>query len=234
MNVVTDRDAKFYTACIVIMLEYLHERDIIYRDLKPENVMIDDDGYPKLIDFGISKFLNGRTYTIVGTPHYMAPEVITGKGYSFSADYWSLGVMLYEFICCAVPFGEDEEDPYMIYEKVLQHKLVYPGFIDNKMPTKIMIEQLLNKNPVLRNGGSAETLKDHKWFVGLNWDSLVSRQITPPYKPKLPDIDKDIQNALKVSSHLEDAINHEEMYEDTQDAGGRRPRNAPANWDQDF
>ena len=87
LSVINDRDAKFYTACLILILEYVHERDIVYRDLKPENVIIDDDGYPKLIDFGISKILNGRTYTIVGTPHYMAPEVITGKGYSFFADY---------------------------------------------------------------------------------------------------------------------------------------------------
>ena len=87
LNIVSERDAKFYTSCIILMLEYLHDRDIVYRDLKPENVMIDEEGYPKLIDFGISKILNERTYTIVGTPHYMSPEVITGKGYSFSADY---------------------------------------------------------------------------------------------------------------------------------------------------
>ena len=87
LNIVSDMDAKFYTACLILILEYVHDRDIIYRDLKPENVMVDEEGYPKLIDFGISKILNGRTYTIVGTPHYMAPEVIVGKGYSLSADY---------------------------------------------------------------------------------------------------------------------------------------------------
>jgi len=87
LNLVTDKDAKFYVACLIIILEYLHERDIIYRDLKPENVMIDEDGYPKLIDFGTAKIVHGRTYTIVGTPHYMAPEVIVGKGYSVAVDY---------------------------------------------------------------------------------------------------------------------------------------------------
>ena len=70
--------------------------------------MIDDFGYPRLIDFGTAKVIEGRTYTIIGTPHYMAPEIINGKGYTKNADYWSLGVMIYEFICGKVPFGEDE------------------------------------------------------------------------------------------------------------------------------
>lgn len=82
-----DIASRFYTACLILVLEYLHEREIIYRDLKPENVIIDDEGYPKLIDFGTAKVINGRTYTLVGTPHYMAPEVILGKGYSVTADY---------------------------------------------------------------------------------------------------------------------------------------------------
>ena len=87
LNLVSDNDSKFYTASLILMFEHLHERDIIYRDLKPENVMVDDEGYPKLIDFGIAKIIQGRTYTVVGTPHYMAPEVIVGKGYGLLADY---------------------------------------------------------------------------------------------------------------------------------------------------
>ena len=87
LNSITENDSKFYVACIILILEYLHERKIIYRDLKPENVRIDEDGYPKLIDFGTSKAISGRTYTIIGTPHYMAPEIILGQGYSYNADY---------------------------------------------------------------------------------------------------------------------------------------------------
>ena len=87
LNLVSDRDSKFYMSCMILILEHLHDRDIIYRDLKPENVMVDEDGYLKLIDFGSAKIVNGRTYTIAGTPHYMAPEVITGKGYGVAADY---------------------------------------------------------------------------------------------------------------------------------------------------
>ena len=107
LKILKEADARFYIACLVTILEYLHTRNIIYRDLKPENVMIDNEGYPKLIDFGTARILKNRTYTLVGTPHYMAPEVIMGKGYSLYVDWWSLGVMLYEFLYNRLPYGEE-------------------------------------------------------------------------------------------------------------------------------
>mmetsp|Transcript_2557 Transcript_2557/g.2348 ORF Transcript_2557/g.2348 Transcript_2557/m.2348 type:complete len:192 (-) Transcript_2557:425-1000(-) len=86
LRIMNDKNARFYAGCLLIILEHLHERNIIYRDLKPENIMIDEDGYPKLIDFGTAKIVDGRTYSIIGTPHYMSPEVIKGGGYGLSAD----------------------------------------------------------------------------------------------------------------------------------------------------
>lgn len=169
LNLVSNSDSKFYVAILILILEHLHDRDIIYRDLKPENVMVDQDGYLKLIDFGTAKIVEGRTYTVVGTPHYMAPEVILGKGYGVTADYWSLGVMIFEFICGGVPFGENEQDPYVIYEKVLERKLVYPNFIEQRMPAKPFIEQLLNKNHSMRTGGGVENLKAHPWLNNIIW-----------------------------------------------------------------
>ena len=234
INLVSDPSARFYVAVLILILEYVHDRDIIYRDLKPENVIIDEDGYPKLIDFGISKIISGRTYTIVGTPHYMAPEVIVGKGYSLPADYWSLGVMLYEFVCCRVPFGDDEEDPFAIYEKVLERHLTYPAFIKPKMPCRPIIEQLLSKSPVLRNGGSMDNLKSHAWFNGLSWDMLVNKQIEPPFVPKYQDCTKDIEATLKSRIPIEEVISKEEAVEDLHDTSKRRPKNVPLNWDQNF
>lgn len=99
---------------MVLCMEYLHTNNIIYRDIKPENIMVDEKGYLRLIDMGTAKFLKGkggRTYTIIGTPHYMAPEILTGKGYTFSVDLWSIGVCLYEFMCGGVPYAEDADDP---------------------------------------------------------------------------------------------------------------------------
>jgi cGMP-dependent protein kinase len=94
---------------MILSLEYLHSNLIIYRDLKPENMIVDQDGYLKLIDMGTAKLLshsNQRTSTVIGTPHYMAPEIIQGKGYSFAADLWSLGVILFEFLFLSLPFAE--------------------------------------------------------------------------------------------------------------------------------
>lgn len=233
MSTITEREGKFYIGCLILVLEYLHERDIVYRDLKPENVMIEEDGYPKLIDFGISKILSGRTYTVVGTPHYMAPEVILGKGYTYSVDYWSLGIMLYELFCFNVPFGENEEDPYMIYEKVLQRKLVYPSFIESKFPPKALIEILLSKNPTMRNMGGAESLKGHSWFAGLNWESLINKQISPGFKPVLPDVGPDLQKASRSKETLNEFIDRHDS-DDLNDTVGRRQRNVPLNWDSEF
>lgn len=233
MNSLNDREGKFFIGCLLLILEYLHERDIIYRDLKPENVMIDQDGYPKLIDFGISKLLTGRTYTIVGTPHYMAPEVILGKGYTLLADYWSLGIMLYEFFCFTVPFGDDIEEPYEVYQKVLERKLEYPSFVDLKLPAKAIIEILLSKNPNSRNLGGIEALKGHAWFQGLNWESLINKQITAPFKPSLPDLDNEIRRAVINRVPLEEFIDRNEEV-DKDEAACRRPRNVPTNWDKEF
>ena len=83
---------------MLLALDHLYEKKIVHRDLKPENTMVDEQGYPKVIDFGTAKFISERTYTVIGTPHYMAPEVLMGRGYGIAVDVWSLGIMLYEFL----------------------------------------------------------------------------------------------------------------------------------------
>lgn len=234
LNLLSDADAKFYTSCLLSILEYLHDRDIAYRDLKPENIMIDDKGYPKLIDFGVAKILNGRTFTVVGTPHYMAPEVITGKGYNFLADYWSLGVIVFEFFCGGVPFGEGEEDPYIIYEKILERNLIYPNFAEVSQGAKNFIELMLNKNPVLRNSGSSDRLKNHQWLRGVNWENLMKKQAKAPYVPSPSDLTDLIERSLKSDKRLEELISKEETADEQADNTKRRPKPIPANWDQDF
>jgi cGMP-dependent protein kinase len=206
MNILNNESAKFYTGCLLLTLEHLNERSIIYRDLKPENVMIDSEGYPKLIDFGTSKFLKARTYTIIGTPHYMAPEVIKGLGYSFSADVWSLGVILFEFVCGTVPFGEDLVDPLKIYQVVIERQLKFPAFFGSHR-AKAVIEKLLDLNPARR--GSAKDLKANNWFAGLDWDFLISRQVKAPFLPRVEDLEKMKKN-IEGKSLVEMVVQSEE------------------------
>lgn len=238
LGLLTDRDAKFYMACLILVVEYLQDREIVYRDFKPENIMVDEDGYPKLIDFGTATFVKGRTFTVVGTPHYMAPEVITGKGYGKLADLWSLGVILYEFMCGGVPFGEEEEDPYGIYEQVLRGRLNYPAFCANKLKCKPMIEQLLNRNPVLRTGGSIARLKAHPWLAEVDWDLILSKGERPPFIPKLPTLASDIFSAARSSvtlvSQIEVIAKQREEALNPLDPVRKGKISAPADWDQDF
>lgn len=146
----------------------MHAKHIIYRDLKPENVMVDEFGYIKLIDFGIAKRLTGdkRTFTTIGTPFYMAPEVILGNGYSFYADLWSLGVLLYEFLFKTLPFGNDMDDPYAIYRMILQLPLKFPkGNVGCE--GKKLLEKMLNKRAHLRINGF-ERFKADSWLDGFD------------------------------------------------------------------
>eukprot|EP01016_Furgasonia_blochmanni_P019765 TRINITY_DN2204_c0_g1_i12.p1 TRINITY_DN2204_c0_g1~~TRINITY_DN2204_c0_g1_i12.p1 ORF type:complete len:309 (-),score=80.85 TRINITY_DN2204_c0_g1_i12:62-949(-) len=173
-------DTQFFIGSVILALEYMHINSIIYRDIKPENIMVDADGYVRLIDMGTAKILSGknhltnRTFTIVGTPHYMAPEVLSGGGYTCHADLWSMGVCLYEFMCGMVPFGEDAEDPFKIYEEIIKNPLKYPAYLKDKRAQKLM-DQLLNKVPEARlAGGSYASLKAHPFFTNFDWDKLLS------------------------------------------------------------
>ena len=110
---------QFYGASIMLAVQYLHERKFIYRDIKPENIMVLGNGFIKLIDFGTAKAINDKAKTIIGTPHYMAPEVILGEGYSFKVDFWSIAVCMYEFMCGGVPFGESHEEAMDVYLSII-------------------------------------------------------------------------------------------------------------------
>lgn len=123
-----------------------------------------------MIDMGTSKPCPSGTkvFTIIGTPHYMAPEVINGKGYNQMADLWSVGVCLYEFICGGLPFGENAEDPFEIYKEIVKKPLSYPAYISDKS-AKCIIEQLLSKTPETRLGGSYGNLKQSEWFKDFSW-----------------------------------------------------------------
>ena len=119
IGILNKYQAQFYIGSIILAVHYLHDRKFLFRDIKPENIIVLENGFIKLIDFGTAKELKDKTKSIIGTPQYMAPEVILGDLYSFEIDYWSIGVCLYEFCCGILPFGENEEDPTNIYMSVL-------------------------------------------------------------------------------------------------------------------
>eukprot|EP00917_Polyrhabdina_sp_WS-2016_P024417 GHVP01052869.1.p1 GENE.GHVP01052869.1~~GHVP01052869.1.p1 ORF type:complete len:354 (+),score=42.45 GHVP01052869.1:168-1229(+) len=177
-----DNVAKFYAAQISLMFDYLHSKNIIYRDLKPENVMMAKDGYLKLTDFGFAKIIEYRTYTLCGTPEYIAPEVLLNKGHGKPVDWWTIGIIIYEMIVGYPPFYDEE--PMGIYQKILNGKVNYPTVFDKH--AKALVKRLLTHDLTKRFGnlkGGAEDIKNHKWFTGLSWDDLYHKRINAPYRP---------------------------------------------------
>jgi len=186
LGLLTRDQAQFYLASMILAIEYLHERNIAYRDLKPENVLLDNQGYIKLIDFGCAKKMVDRSYTLVGTPHYMAPEVILGKGYTLTADHWAFGVCLFEFMCGPLPFGNDAEDQLEIFRDILTGKLMIPPYVTDQDAVNLM-KRLLCRLPEVRIGCSIngyKDIKEHAFFKDFDWDKLLGRMYKPPLIPK--------------------------------------------------
>jgi len=185
---------QFYTGSLVLALEFLHGKNIVYRDLKPENVMLDGQGYTKLIDFGTAKKLDddqARTYTLVGSHHFMAPEIIRGRGYGTEVDIWSLGVMMFEFVCGYLPFGRDiDSSRGMEILKASQvENLIFAKFYYDSCG-KSFIREMLRKEPERRFGTDVrgyERIRDHEFFIverpGTLFDRIIARQLLAPYLP---------------------------------------------------
>ncbi|OPJ79493.1 hypothetical protein AV530_001623 [Patagioenas fasciata monilis] len=183
-----DSTTRFYTACVVEAFAYLHSKGIIYRDLKPENLILDHRGYAKLVDFGFAKKIGfgKKTWTFCGTPEYVAPEIILNKGHDISADYWSLGILMYELLTGSPPFSGP--DPMKTYNIILR------GIDMIEFPKKIaknaanLIKKLCRDNPSERLGNLKNGVKDiqkHKWFEGFNWEGLRKGTLTPPIIPSV-------------------------------------------------
>jgi serine/threonine protein kinase len=183
-----DLKTKFYICEIILAIEHLHKQNIIYRDLKPENILLDSDGHIKLTDFGLSKIVleysdpNSRTYTICGTPEYLAPEILSGSGYDKNVDWWSLGAVMYEMYVGYSPYKENK------YKLDLENYLrPIPHHKNLSIKAYDLINNLL-QNHVSRRLGTlkdAEEVKQHEYFSGINWKNILEKKVKPPFKPMI-------------------------------------------------
>ena len=178
-------DTRFYMACLVETLAHIHAQGIVYRDLKPENVVIDDRGYPKLVDFGFAKYLGNdgqQTYTICGTVEYLAPEVLLSSGYGMEADVWALGVIVVEMLTGISPFSSEHEA--LIVKNVLKAKPLYPSSMSQEW--KSLCGSILTPKRTLRP--TAKDLRARsRILAGVDWKKLRAKQITAPYVPSFKD-----------------------------------------------
>ena len=196
LDILSETDARFYASCITSAIDHLHTRKIVYRDLKPENVMIGADGYVKIIDFGFAKRLHQRTYTLCGTPEYLAPEMILVRGHGKGVDWWALGVLLYEMVMGGAPHIIDPQTKRPRYN--LPPNLLYKAILDRHfalhLPSRLSpqlcdaVRGLLRFESLNRLGCLTDAAKDvmaHPFFAAEDWEGLLAQTRPPPFVPTL-------------------------------------------------
>mmetsp|Transcript_26503 Transcript_26503/g.57621 ORF Transcript_26503/g.57621 Transcript_26503/m.57621 type:complete len:1296 (-) Transcript_26503:240-4127(-) len=187
---IPEKDARFYAGCIVLAIEYLHKLGVVYRDLKLENLLIDKDGYCKVADLGFAKRVDdGKTYTVCGTPEYMAPEVIARKGHGTGVDVWAIGVVIYELVTRWTPFSKVGDD-MAIMNKIKKGEYSFPSYMSRELVD--LITRMLQVNLAQRLGcqrGGLNDVKAHPWFKGFDWQLLERRKMKPPWIPPLNSIE---------------------------------------------
>ncbi|KAK9682720.1 hypothetical protein RND81_10G091800 [Saponaria officinalis] len=176
--------ARVYAAEIVSAIAYLHSNGIMHRDLKPENILLDADGHVMLTDFGVAKQFDEttRSNSMCGTIEYMAPEIILGKGHNKAADWWSVGILLYEMLTGKAPFTGGNRQK--IQQKILKDKIRLPTFLSSEVHS--LLKGLLQRDTIKRLGSGAnggDEVKTHKWFKSINWKKLEKREIDPSFRP---------------------------------------------------
>jgi len=215
----SDKHAKFYIAGTVFGFVHMHDKKIIFRDLKPENLLLTEGGFIKLTDMGLAKVVVGKTYTTCGTPDYFAPELIASAGHTNAVDWWCLGVLTFELMTGHPPF--ESAAPMQIYSKVTKgiNKVTFPAKI--KGTCEDLVKALCKKEPTDRlamKKGGIQNVKAHKWFDGFDWDKMQVDKLEPPYKPKVKSA-KDASNFSANKADMPPQIKYKD------DGSG---------WDKDF
>jgi len=185
----TEKRSKFYAAEICMALDFLHSKGIIYRDLKPENLLLDSEGHIKITDFGLSKdCLKGDmiTHTFCGTPEYLAPEVLQQKGHGKAVDWWSFGTLLYEMMTGLPPFYNQNLN--IMYERILHAPIPLPKYLSKE--ARSIFLGLLERDPKRRLGSGPKDggeIKEHPFFKSIDFDKLYKKELPPPFKPEVQD-----------------------------------------------
>lgn len=178
--------ARVYAAEIVSAVSHLHANGIMHRDLKPENILLDVDGHALLTDFGLAKEFdeNARSNSLCGTVEYMSPEIILGKGHDKAADWWSVGILLFEMLTGQPPFHGGNREK--VQKKIVKDKLKLPAYLTSE--AHCLLKGLLQKDPSKRLGNGltgSDEIKQHKWFKPINWKKLDAREIQPSFRPQV-------------------------------------------------
>ncbi len=185
---------RFYAQEIVLALEYLHGKDVVFRDLKPENCVLDGEGHIRLTDFGLSK--EGVTDTVqtrnmCGTPEYLAPEILEKQPHGKAVDWYTLGALCYEMLTGLPPFYTKDREK--LFERIRKAELPYPGYLSPE--ARSLLEGLLQRDPARRLGAGnsdAQEIKNHPFFAGTDWKAVHEKRYVPPFKPTLTS-DTDVQ-----------------------------------------
>ena len=194
-------ETQFYCGSMLLMLEYLQKKYIAHRDIKPANIMIDSNGYLKMIDFGTAKVLTDYTSTVIGTPHYIAPEILQGKGYSLSCDFWSVGITLFEIFYGVYPFGHYANEVIEIYKDILHKDFIFPSENAKYSNVNGLISDLLTKK-VNQRICNVTTLKNRPFFADFDFDKLNDFKLTPPFVPVYNDLTENLSNLEKPYEDL--------------------------------